>query len=374
MPRTKYTYNESRNEWYTLVYDGTLNADGSKHRKWISSKKSSGDLEKKVEAFRKSVEEKGPSSNVLFGDYASEWLTIHKATKEKNTRVMYANAVKKMEMIHHIPLQALTHSHIQQVINANIDHPKTCRIIRQTFVQIVRAAVRDRLMPHSAIADLSEDISLPKYIKPTKRPLTDLEKDAMEKADLSDQKRAFITILYYCGLRRGEALALTPEDFDFKKNTVSISKVVIFDANTPEIKPYPKSDNGIRQIPLPEACISILKPYVANCTDYLFSGLKTPLMTQQAYKRMWDSILTSMNIAAGYNPQQKKDRPDRPIQGLTAHTFRHNYCTRLCYQIPSISTKMVAKLMGDTEQVVLKVYSHILEEKEDVKSAVNNAF
>lgn len=374
MPRTKYTYNEKRKEWVTLVYDGTLTPTGAKRRKMITSKKSSADLEKKVAAFKQSLETKGPTSNMLFGDYAKEWLSLYKATKEKNTQIMYANAVKKMETIHHIPLHALTHSHIQQVINLNIGHPKTCRNIRQTFAQIIKAAVRDRLLPHSAISDLSEDISLPKYIKPIKRPLTALEKDAMEKADLSDQKRAFVTILYYCGLRRGEALALTPEDFDFKNKTVSISRVVIFNANTPEIKPYPKSDNGIRLIPLPDASVSILEPYVANCTGYLFKGLKTPLMTQQAYKRMWESIICEMNIAAGYNPQQKKNRPEKPIQGLTAHTFRHNYCTQLCYQIPSISTKMVARLMGDTEQVVLNVYSHILEEKEDVTSAVNNAF
>ena len=37
MAKAKYTYNESRKEWYTLVYDGTLTASGAKHRKRISS-------------------------------------------------------------------------------------------------------------------------------------------------------------------------------------------------------------------------------------------------------------------------------------------------------------------------------------------------
>ncbi len=31
-------------------------------------------------------------------------------------------------------------------------------------------------------------------------------------------------MLYWCGLRIGELLALTPEDFDFEKKTVSITK------------------------------------------------------------------------------------------------------------------------------------------------------
>lgn len=370
----KYTYNEKRKEWVTLVYDGKLNADGSRHRKQITSKKSSADLEKKVAAFKRSLEANVTPSNISFGQYAKNWLALYKSAKEKNTQIMYANAVKKMDPISGIPIASVCHSHLQQIINQNIDHPKTCKIIRQTFIQIIKSAARDRLLPYSAVSEFSEDISMPKYIKPLKRALTALERDAMFKARLDDRKRAFVTILYYCGLRRGEALALTAQDFNWENNTVSISKVVIFIGNTPEIKPYPKSDNGVRNVPLPEPAVAILKPYVANCTDFIFHGLESPLMTQQAYKRMWESIISEMNIACGYNPQQKKDRPEKPIQGLTAHTFRHNYCTQLCYQIPVISTKMVAKLMGDTEQVVLKIYSHILEEKEDVTSAINSAF
>lgn len=31
-------------------------------------------------------------------------------------------------------------------------------------------------------------------------------------------------MLYWCGIREGELLALTPADFDFEKQTVSITK------------------------------------------------------------------------------------------------------------------------------------------------------
>ena len=72
----------------------------------------------------------------------------------------------------------------------------------------------------------------------------------------------------------------------------------------------------------------------------------------------------------GYNPY-KKDRGEPPIVGLTPHIFRHNYCTELCYQVPMISTKKIAKLMGDTEKMVLDVYSHIIEEKEDITGVLD---
>lgn len=376
MATTKYTFNPVRKEWYTLVYDGTLTPSGAKHRKRIASKKSSADLEKKVADFKRSLEsEAAQLSSITFGEYSRQWFDLYKASKEINTQRMYKTCVYKyLTPLDSVKLAEIKHSHFQAIINQNMDHPKTCKNIKLAFTQIIKSAVRDRFLPHSAIENLTMDISLPKYSKPLKRPLTALEKQCMFDAALDDRKRAFITLLYYCGLRRGEVLALTPSDFNFQDNTVSISKVIVFNNNTPEIKPYPKSDNGIRSVPLHKDAVAVLKDYVGKCKGYLFTGLKTPLMTETAYKRMWDSIITAMNVAAGYNPQAKKNRIEKPIQGLTAHVFRHNYCSQLCYQIPKISTKKIAQLMGDTEQVVLNVYSHIMDEKEDVMEAINAAF
>ena len=376
MAKAKYSYNPNRKEWYTLVYDGTLTPTGAKHRKRITSKKSSADLEKKVNEFKLSLQQGFvESSNITFGEYSRTWFDLYKSTKELNTQRMYKTCVfKYLVPLDNIRLVDIKHSHFQAIINQNMDHPKTCKNIKLTFSQIIKAAVRERYLPHSAIEDITMDISMPKYQKPQKRALTAIERKAMKEADLDERKRSFISILYYCGLRRGEALALTVDDFDFNNNTVSISKVIIFNNNTPELKPYPKSDNGIRSVPLPEACVGILKPYVDKCDGYLFKGQNTALMTETAYKRMWESIIVSMNIALGYNPQAKKDRIEKPIQGLTAHIFRHNYCTQLCYQIPTISTKKIAQLMGDTEKVVLSVYSHMLDEQENVSDAINNAF
>lgn len=376
MAKAKYSYNPERKEWSTLVYDGTLTSTGAKHRKWISSKKSSADLERKVNEFKLSIQNGFvETSNITFGEYSRSWLDLYKSSKELNTQKMYKTCVYKyLTPLDDIRLVDIKHSHFQAIINQNIDHPKTCKNIKLTFSQIIKSAVRDRYLPHSAIEDVTMDISMPKYQKPQKRALTALEKQAMMDADLDEMKRAFITVLYYCGLRRGEALALTANDFDFEKSIVSISKVIIYDSNNPELKPYPKSDNGIRSVPLHKDAVAILKPYVSKCEGYLFKGLNKPLMTETAYKRMWESIVTSMNISLGYNPQAKKNRMERPIQGLTAHIFRHNFCTQLCYQIPKISTKKIAQLMGDTEKVVLNVYSHMLEEQENVSDAIESAF
>ena len=195
------------------------------------------------------------------------------------------------------------------------------------------------------------------------------EKDTtfFKSVELDERKQTFVSLLYYCGLRKGECLALKKSDFDFKKKTLSITKVIIFANDKPELKDYPKSDNGIRAIPIPDDCITIIISFVESSEGFLFHGENSDMMTQSAYRRMWDSIIYALNIAAGWKKGEEK-----PIQDLTAHIFRHNYCTQLCYQIPKISTKMIARLMGDTEKVVLEVYSHIVEEKENISAAVNS--
>lgn len=319
MAKAKYTYNETRKEWYTLVYDGTLTATGAKHRKRITSKKSSADLEKKVIAFKQGIEEQGAIlSNITFGEYAQRWLETSKATREHNTIRMYRTTLNScFDEINNVPLGALTHSTFQTCINNKQDHPRTCQLIYITFRQIIKAAVRDRLLPQNSLFDITDDISLPKYVKPEKRPLNDLEKEALALADLSDMKRAYVTILYYCGLRKSEALALTPEDFDFKNNTVTISKVVVFSGNSSFVKPYTKSDNGMRKIPLPELSQSILKDYVAKCDGALFHGQNKPYMTSSSYKRMWESICSEAVSAkateavtpATASDKEQKDNP-----------------------------------------------------------------
>lgn len=374
MAKTKYSYNEKRGAWIASVWDGTYDEKGRKHRRWVTSKKSSRDLERQIDEIRQRVKEHGALefSDQSFYDYALAWLSTAKASRERNTRFMYENAIRvHLSFLDNIRISDIRHSHFQQAINRQLDHPRTCEIISLTFKQVIKSAVRDHLLPRSALDDILADISLPAKPKREKRPLTDLEKKAVLNADLDDRKRAFILILFYCGLRREEALALRAEDFDWKEKVVRIRRVIIYEGNNPELKNYPKTANGLRNVPLPDALIENIRDYVGNTEGFLFRGRNAQMMTLSAYVRMWESIVNSLNVAAGYKPFAKKDRGEKPIQGLTAHIFRHNYCTELCYQIPAISTKMIARILGDTEKMVLDVYSHIVENKENVTDAVN---
>ena len=251
MAKAKYSKN-SRGEYETKIWDGTYNADGSKHRKRPVSKKSSADLERQVNQLKSEVEngQYVQSTDVGFLEYARGWLLTKKAAREMNTRKMYENIIEThLSFLEDVRLSDIRNSHFQLAINNALDKPRTCQQIEVTFKQIMKMAVADNYIGPGMYDKICNDVNLPKYIKKEKRPLTVEEKAAIPLADFTDREKAFVYIIYSCGLRRGEALALSK--FDFKsqggKYFVSITKTLIFPNNVSEIKPMPKPNNVFGQ-------------------------------------------------------------------------------------------------------------------------------
>lgn len=313
---------------------------------------------------------------MTFGEFAEHWLASSKeGIREKNTVVMYRNVIEKhLRCIAGVPIDKIQHSHFTYVIANASDKPRTCEQIYVTFKQIIKLAVQDHILTTNDYELICKNVSLPKYKSKEKRALTPLEKEAIRRCDFTTSERCFVAILSSCGLRREEILALTPDDFDFEKKQISINKAVIFLKNEPELKTSTKSERGYRKVPFLQ--MDEFRDFILASGKYVFGDAKGNLISKSGYLYKFDRILLKINEAAGgkneYDPAKKKTVPViNKIPGLTAHVFRHNFCTQLCYQIPKISIKKIAALMGDTEKVVMDVYNHIMEEKEEVTDVMN---
>lgn len=70
-------------------------------------------------------------------------------------------------------------------------------------------------------------------------------------------------MLYWCGIREGELLALTPGDFDFKKGTVSISKSYQR-LHGEDVITSPKTRKSIRTIRMPEFLGDEMQDYIQS--------------------------------------------------------------------------------------------------------------
>ena len=348
------------------IWDGTYTQDGKKHRQTLRSPKSSKDLERIVNEFQEQVRQRNAvrKTDITFLEYSRTWKSVYKSQREANTIAMYENVIEKhFVALKNTKLADIERIHLQLLLNNASGKARTQQQIVLVFKQVLRSAVADHFFPANVAEDIFSNIEPVKYSPKEQRPLTPGEREAVFKADLQDQDKIFVYLLYGCGIRRGEALALTI--FDVKDRYLTISKAHEFTKNVPGSK-GPKSYNGYRTVPIPDKIYPVVSAYVAKRKvlgkTYLFTMRNGELVTKSSYRRKWERIIKAMQEVC----------PD-PIVGLTAHVFRHNYCTNLCYQIPLISIKHIAKLLGDTEKMVLDVYNHIILERENAAAAVNNA-
>lgn len=308
-------------------------------------------------------------SDMLLKDYADSWMDTYKASASINTKAMYANIVNRhiKPEIGHLPLNKICRSDVQKLINDNLEHPRICEQIKMTMNQILNCAVDDKLLTEN----VAKKVTLPKKHKSERRTLTDLEKEAIKKADFTPNERAMVMLLFYFGLRRGEVLALTKSDIDLHKRMLTVNKTVVFDVNTPIVKTGAKSDAGNRSIPIPAHAVAFFKDFLKSVnTFYIFPGKMSETLSKTQYVKMWERIIQKMNDTV--TSEKEKLIGAQPITGLTAHIFRHNYCTMLYYS--GISQKKAVELMGHSDlKMIMEVYAHLDEKKEAVQEKLDNA-
>lgn len=321
-------------------------ADGSRIRKHVRANTKS-ELDKKIrELYAESAKVSNPSG-VRFGPYANKWYETYKLNKGAATRQMYRNALRKTAPLDLYEVRKITKSDCQILLNEYAG-TRTAEILRMTLKQIFATAIEDGIIAYNP----ANKLELQKRTKAEKRAFTDEEKERIQNAELKPMERMFVTILMSLGLRPGEALALTPSDFDFKASVLHVTKSVEFDGNNPKIKGTKTGVN--RTIPLPDGLLKYIRKYIREEKSILLFHMQNgSLMSKSSYVKFSQRILGAIGI-----------------EGITMYHFRHNRATELYYlcQKGIISTKKAAELMGHSEPIFLQTYSHIDESKENVEA------
>lgn len=169
---------------------------------------------------------------------------------------------------------------------------------------------------------------------------------------------AFFTTLYTLGCRRGEALALSWSDVDFKKNTITINKSVTFKSvNKKSGQSYelttPKNKGSVRTVAAPPFLLDILKALKSekNAADGAFVfGETNPLPATTIERR-----LTNCAKNAG-------------VKRIRIHDLRHSCASYLIHA--GVSIVAVSRQLGHTDiEQTLNTYSHMLpDDREQVRS------
>lgn len=358
--------------FYTLVSTGKYTEDGRPIRIPVYGT-SSRDLERKVGEIKTDLSRGtyADDKGMTLGVYARKW---HHATKENcvaaSTARDYMGVINNhFDLIENMKLMDLTKSDIMMQINKDENSDETKRRIILTIKQILESAIDDGLI----YKNVARSIKAPSSNPEERRPLTDAEKKAIKECSFTPMEKVYVDILYCCGIRRGELLALQKNDINLKAGTITVGKSITFVGGS-KIK-YPKSKSGMRTIPIPDWLSKEMKEYLSSLDSlYLFHGRNKALISQSTAKRLWQSIFNKINVAMGGTPDIYK-RGKLVSRGIhvtdvTPHIFRHNYATMLYYA--GIDVKEAQKLLGHSSiKITLEIYTHLMDTPDVIKEKIN---
>lgn len=168
---------------------------------------------------------------------------------------------------------------------------------------------------------------------------------------------ALFNLLFFTGLRKGEALAL--KFSDLSNNIISISKTLTQEHfNGKRIELSPKTKKSIRKIQidfkLKKELIKLRKYYITNFKEfnenfYIFGGNKAIALTTLKRKKDF------------YCDKAK-------VKRIRIHDFRHSHATILYHQ--RISAKLIQSRLGHSDvTTTLNTYVHI--DSKDKKRVLN---
>ena len=345
------------NKQISLGYD----VNGKRIRKWIHAS-SIAELNRKTEQIRMEHQLTPNTSDITFEEYSRRWMTAYKSNRSTQTWNMYVNALKKCRNLDRYPIRSVTKTNCQELVNLTWKTPRIAKIVADTLRQIFRTAVADGII----LRNPADGLIIPESRHKEIRLLTAKELDALGRADLDPQDAMFVKILRTFGLRPAEALALTPADFDLKGKMLTISKALELSGGQSVVKST--KTGKVRQIPIPDAVIPALVQYFRSISGFLlFTKTDGHQHTKSSYTKMSARIRKKWNEALGGDSRMDL------LASVTMYSFRHRKATDLYYltQTGQISTKYAASLLGHSEEIFIRTYSHIDMEHEAIAAVTN---
>lgn len=146
------------------------------------------------------------------------------------------------------------------------------------------------------------------------------------------------SILYYAGLRCGEALALTPADIDLEKKVIHVTKT-FHRIHGEDVITSPKTSNSIRTVPIPDFLCDQIRAYIQGTYGVKKSDRLIPLVN------------TSIRIPLN-NVCERAG-----VKQIRVHDIRHSHVSLLIEMgFPAI---LIAERIGDTVDMVNNIYGHL---------------
>ena len=291
------------------------------------------------------------SNDILFVDYYAQWVRVY---KEGAVRPITLNKYKMAQkwlvrLAPELKLSNLDRIHYQSILNAYAETHE--RQTTMDFHHLIKGAIMDAVdeglieRDPTRKAIIKGKTPAPKKIKYLNQYQLHTLLSGLELKETLNWDY-FILIVAKTGMRFSEALALTPEDFDFAHQTLSINKTWNY-KDSGGFLPT-KNKSSVRKIQIDWQTViqfsALIRTLPKDKPIFVREG-------QEIYNSTVNGILERHCKAA-----------DLPV--ITIHGLRHTHASLLLFAGVSIAS--VARRLGHASMTTTqKTYLHIIQELEN---------
>lgn len=327
------------------------------------------------------------TKRVTFGELMHTWLfeTIRVSDNIKPTTFQKYEGLYRLYVkdspLYSIKLADLKAIQIQRYYNSLSENGKSRNLIEnlnKLIKQFLNYGVDEGYLNQNPC--LGKKIVIPGVRKPKGEVehFTDEEVSILISNLKGDRYRELILLALGTGLRRGELLALTWSDIDFKNNIIkvnkSLAKAYIISADgskeRKQIIQVPKTKRSIREVPFPTNLVTVLKDIQKKqkrdklkcgesyeVSNYVFTTSSGTLIDVTNLSHAWQKILKRAEL-----PHKK------------FHALRHTYATKLFEK--EVPLKTVSELLGHSStEMTSNTYTHVIpKQKETAVEKLNYMF
>ncbi len=193
------------------------------------------------------------------------------------------------------------------------------------------------------------------------------------------QLKVFFQIALFCGMRRGEILALTWDEIDFEHRVITVEKSTA-KTRSGQVTKSPKSETSYRKIAVSADLISLLRKLQKDQLEqrlrlgsywedqgWLFTQDNGHQMDLDTPNKVFKGVI------ARYNTRCEKEE-DRLPADITLHGLRHTSATLLIAE--HVDVKSVSRYLGHAEtSTTMNIYAHALDEAlKEIPNAFDKMF
>jgi integrase len=281
-------------------------------------------------------------------EWFDEWLTSYKGNLRANSINGYKNFFKHFAELRGLRLTEITSVMLAKVLNEKPLCRQAKDGMKSMLKQMFSAAHNDKLIDSNPALHLPR----PKATPPvrSRNALTQEQEQrfiATALANLDKYEPLLICLLQ--GVRKGEMLALRPNDFDFERNALRIDES--YDEQNPDDLLTKNADSN-RTMPMFDLTKHILLKY----------------RNAEPAKRIYEKFSAARLYKALRALQERADLPK-----FTIHELRHTFITR-CHE-KKIDEMIVQRWVGHQicSRITKAVYTHISNDAEQQFIGLLNA-